>query len=113
MSVFIDIIKGKCPNCKKEKVFNANGNLLILKLPKMHEKCPNCKYKFEREPGYFIGAMYVSYALTIAEMVAFFIFFNLILGIDFTMFIYISITCLLLLSMFNFRLSRLIWMYMI
>jgi uncharacterized protein (DUF983 family) len=31
--------------------------------PKMHESCSICDLKFERESGYFLGAMYVSYAL--------------------------------------------------
>jgi hypothetical protein len=31
----------------------------------MNERCPACGLKFEREPGYFLGAMYVSYALGI------------------------------------------------
>ena len=29
----------------------------------MHERCPGCGLKFECEPGYFLGAMYFSYAL--------------------------------------------------
>ena len=32
-------------------------------LPKMFERCPVCDLRFEREPGYFMGAMYISYAL--------------------------------------------------
>jgi Protein of unknown function (DUF983) len=31
----------------------------------MNERCPNCNLKFEREEGYFLGAMYVSYALSL------------------------------------------------
>jgi uncharacterized protein (DUF983 family) len=31
--------------------------------PKMHERCSVCDLKFDREPGYFLGAMYVSYGL--------------------------------------------------
>jgi uncharacterized protein (DUF983 family) len=31
----------------------------------MHERCPACGLRFEREPGYFVGAMYVSYALSV------------------------------------------------
>jgi len=31
----------------------------------MHERCPVCDLKFEREPGYFLGAMYVSYGIGI------------------------------------------------
>ena len=31
----------------------------------MHRACPACGLVFEREPGYFVGAMYVSYALAV------------------------------------------------
>jgi len=31
----------------------------------MWEQCPNCGLKFEREPGYFLGAMYISYVLAL------------------------------------------------
>ena len=35
----------------------------------MNEKCDHCGLKFELEPGFFIGAMYVSYAFGVAIMV--------------------------------------------
>ncbi len=31
----------------------------------MNEQCPSCDIEFSREPGYFSGAMYFSYALAI------------------------------------------------
>ena len=31
----------------------------------MFERCPVCRLQFEREPGYFVAAMYVSYALAV------------------------------------------------
>lgn len=31
----------------------------------MYEQCPVCGLRFEREPGYFLGAMYISYALAL------------------------------------------------
>ena len=31
----------------------------------MHERCPACGLKFEREQGYFLGAMYFSYMIAI------------------------------------------------
>ena len=34
----------------------------------MHERCEDCDLKFEREPGYFLGAMYVSYGLALATI---------------------------------------------
>jgi hypothetical protein len=36
----------------------------------MHPSCPACGLRFEREPGYFTGAMYVSYALAVPVMAA-------------------------------------------
>jgi hypothetical protein len=29
----------------------------------MHERCVVCGLNFEREPGYFLGAMYISYGI--------------------------------------------------
>ncbi len=34
----------------------------------MHERCSICDLKFEREPGYFLGAMYFSFALGVLIM---------------------------------------------
>ena len=31
----------------------------------MHERCPVCDLKFEREEGYFLGAMYISYGMAL------------------------------------------------
>lgn len=36
----------------------------------MHERCPNCGLLFEREHGYFTGAMIVSYMLGIPTLAA-------------------------------------------
>jgi hypothetical protein len=36
----------------------------------MYELCPNCGLKFEREEGYFLGAMYISYGLALVTIVA-------------------------------------------
>ncbi len=47
-----------CPRCGDGAVF---GTLL-----RMHRACPACGLEFEREPGYFLGAMYFSYALAVA-----------------------------------------------
>ena len=32
----------------------------------MNDRCPACDLLFNREPGYFLGAMYISYALALA-----------------------------------------------
>jgi len=34
----------------------------------MHERCPVCDLKFEREEGYFLGAMYISYGVALVTI---------------------------------------------
>lgn len=35
----------------------------------MWPQCPNCGLKYEREAGYFLGAMYISYGLGLIAIV--------------------------------------------
>lgn len=37
----------------------------------MHERCSACGLKFEREQGYFLGAMYIGYALGVGVLALF------------------------------------------
>jgi uncharacterized protein (DUF983 family) len=106
------LLKGKCPKCETGDVFKTKGNLFLFRMPVMHENCPHCGHKFEREPGYFFGAMYVSYALTVAEAVAVFVAWELFMPgqYDYRVILLILLPQILLWFV-NFRLSRIIWMY--
>lgn len=111
MRKLVDVLNCKCPNCKKGKIFMNGGNILLFNIPKMNVRCTECNYKFERETGFFFGAMFVSYALAVAQMI-----FSLVLFwyfIDFSPLRVFLIICTnaLLLSTVNFKLSRTIWIY--
>ncbi|MCG3165780.1 MAG: hypothetical protein POELPBGB_01555 [Bacteroidia bacterium] len=109
----ISLLKGKCPKCETGDVFKTKGNLFLFQMPVMNETCPHCAHKFEREPGFFWGAMYVSYALAVAEMVSVFVAWSVLLpdaAYDYKI-IVLFISVLVLLIFPNFRLSRIIWMY--
>ena len=41
----------------------------------MHEKCPVCGLRFEREQGYFLGAMYFSYLISIPPVLVLLLLF--------------------------------------
>lgn len=112
MSDIINLIRGKCPNCEKGNIFSDKGNIFLFRMPKMHHKCGNCNYTFVQEPGYFFGAMYVSYALAIAEMIAILVIAKFILGLG-NMYVFAIVAVVAVaFSTFNFRMSRTIWMYM-
>ncbi len=72
----------------------------------MNEKCSSCDLKYQIEPSFFYGAMYVSYALNVAIGIAIFVMLYLFstcsLGYLF-MFIIIGI---LLVQPFVLRWSR-------
>jgi uncharacterized protein (DUF983 family) len=57
------IVRQRCPRCRMGSIFRYS---IFRGFPKMHERCPACDLRFDREPGYFLGAMYVSYGLGIA-----------------------------------------------
>lgn len=46
----------------------------------MYPVCPNCGLKYEREPGYFLGSIYVNYGLTALVTTFTYIAFHIVLG---------------------------------
>lgn len=112
MSAISGILGEKCPKCEKGKVFYKKGNPLLFTMPRMNERCPVCDHQFEKEPGYFFGSMYVSYGLTVAEMIAVFVI-SYFLTDNYALILVIIAIMAVLLSTFNFRLSRMIWIYML
>ncbi|WP_255497874.1 DUF983 domain-containing protein [Flavobacterium sp. I3-2] len=75
----------------------------------MNQECKVCNYSFHRETGFYFGAMYMSYALTVAEMVAVFVI-GLILSLSFLQMFIGVVIIVLLLSTFNYKMSRLMWL---
>ncbi len=62
MARWKDILRERCPRCREGRIFRGSPLRGMLSV---HERCPVCGLRFEREQGYFLGAMYVSYALSI------------------------------------------------
>jgi uncharacterized protein (DUF983 family) len=46
----------RCPLCGQGRLFRS---WLV-----MHKECPHCGVPFEREPGFFLGSIYINYGLT-------------------------------------------------
>lgn len=109
MSKFRPILSGACPICGKGKIFETKGSLLHLKAPKMYERCSECNYRFDKEPGYFFGAMYISYGMAIAELLPVFLIFTWFLPLSW-MFV-LMLLVLILTMFFNYRVSRVLWIH--
>ena len=62
------IFKAKCPQCQSGKMFKKSA-LQLNGFTEMFDTCSVCGLTFEVEPGFFWGAMYVSYGITTAMMI--------------------------------------------
>ena len=99
------IARGLCPRCRQGRVFRS--------LMSMNETCPSCGHRFEREPGFFLGAMYVSYGLAV-------VIYLMLLGLAALalrgrpQLVVFGAALLMLLPCvpFLFRYSRLIWLHL-
>lgn len=60
------ILTGKCPQCHKESMYQSKNLYNPAKIIKMNETCSHCGLKYEIEPSFFYGAMYVNYGVSVA-----------------------------------------------
>lgn len=93
----------RCPNCYRGEIFKS--------LWQMHETCPVCGLRYEREQGYFMNAIFFGYILG----------FLAILPVTIILFLYdvapiwflvSTLLVLTLLSPLIFRYSRALWMHL-
>ncbi len=113
-NTIISIAEMRCPQCREGKMFHSH-TYDLKNVGNMHKQCDKCGKSFSPEPGFYFGATYVSYALTVA--VAFFTFWAAFPFIGWswdkvnTYLIIIGIV-LVLLTPVLYRFSRTIWLYM-
>lgn len=86
--------------------------LNFTKFDKMRSNCPNCNFRFEVEPGFFIGAMYISYVMVVALMFFFGLLLFYVFGDPATWVYIISFPAIVILLLpFIFRFSRVLYLY--
>ncbi|WP_240964574.1 DUF983 domain-containing protein [Flavivirga algicola] len=78
----------------------------------MNDTCKKCNFKFEKEPGFFFGAMFVSYALAVAEFIGVFVMSYFIFGLSLLVSFFTIVLSAILLSTLNYKVSRTIWIYL-
>ena len=76
----------------------------------MHERCSVCGLVYEREPGYFTGAMVVSYVLAVPTF-GIIVIALLVAGLDTGVALLAGAALYLVLAPFILRYSRVIWLH--
>lgn len=108
-SKLYSIFKMKCPRCQEGDFFLSHPYDL-KKAGNLHSHCSECNLKYAKEPGFYFGAMYVSYALGVALFVTLWVSFNLFFpSIDLFWQIAIITISFIVLAPYFYALSKIIW----
>jgi uncharacterized protein (DUF983 family) len=108
---FESLIKGRCPRCRKGHIF-IKPILNPFSITVMNKKCPNCNLVFEKEPGFFNGAMYISYAFSVGLfLVTGFSAFYLLNDPPTWVYMTTIISLVILFFPYNFKYSRILMLY--
>lgn len=103
------ILHSKCPRCHEGSYFVTGNPYNMKKFDKMYKECPVCSQSFEMETGFYYGAMYVSYGLSVAFGIAMFLVLCTAAGMTLDHFFIVVAVMLIVMIPLVYRLSRLIW----
>jgi hypothetical protein len=110
MKRLISIFTFKCPRCLKGEFLVSRNFYNLNKAGEVKECCSNCELKYTKETGFYYGAMYVSYGLSMALIISIFValtvlYPNYSMGLLFTL-IGLSV---LIMTPILYALSKIIW----
>jgi len=111
LGLWSSIFNMKCPRCRVGDLFETQ-TFSFQKSFDMPSRCPHCEQKYVLEPGFYYGAMFISYIIT-----GWFCLFLLgLLMIIFKINVWTSFTILIIilaiLFVWFFRISRSLWIHM-
>jgi uncharacterized protein (DUF983 family) len=97
------IVRSRCPRCLAGAVWRS--------LFGMNDNCPVCGLHFEREPGYWTGAMVASYALGVPVLLALVLAISLLTRWDVVPALVVADIAFLAVAPFIWRYSRVVWLH--
>lgn len=107
-SKLYSITRFKCPRCHEGDLYKTPLSSLEG-IYNMHDNCPKCGQDFQKEPGFYWGAMYIGYALSsgymLTGMFLCIFLFNLTVNQSFVLTIFGGVLIVPIIA----RLARAIW----
>lgn len=104
------VVRSKCPRCNLDNLYIDNNPYHLSKLAAMKPHCEKCGQSYEPEAGFYYGAMYVSYALGVAFMVAPSLLMSYFFDVSFGVLLTFIITMYVVGFPLFFRYARNIWL---
>ncbi len=103
------ILHFKCPYCQEGDFFKARPYNL-RRIGEMYDRCPVCGGRYMIEPGFYFGAMYVSYAIGAAIAISVWVAFLVLAPVAAPHWILVVVGMITVLAgPYVFALSRIIW----
>ena len=108
-SFLYSIFYFKCPSCCEGDFFISHPYNLS-RIGDLYKQCSSCKTKFSKEPGFYYGAMYVSYAFAVALSFLVYVIFELVVvSYEIKTFIIAYSILVVFLSPYLYALSKIFW----
>jgi uncharacterized protein (DUF983 family) len=106
------VLNNKCPRCHEGNFWKVNNPYDLKNFAKMNNRCPVCNEDFKRETGYYFGATYVSYGLTVGFGIFLYAIFGWYFNMETIPFLILFSAFLVILLPVFYRSARLIWINM-
>ena len=112
---FWQLFACKCPRCRQGNMFETSNPWRLKTTMRMNKYCPVCNQPLDIEVGFYYGASYVSYALSIALSVATLLIWWVVIGFSlndnrFFYWLIFNAIFLVLLQPYLMRLARTGWL---
>jgi hypothetical protein len=93
-----------CPRCGGGKLFRG--------LMRMNDACPQCRFRYQREPGYFLGSAYINYGVTALTLTIAYVVLRFGRGYSDAVIAGPLVAFCVLFPLFFFRYARALWLAM-
>jgi len=101
-AVLARALRLRCPRCGRSGLYEGWF--------RMHERCAACGLRYEREQGYFVGAIYVNYALTASLGLGSVLLLDNLLGLSLAQQLVLAVPLMLFAPLLFFRHARSLWL---
>ncbi|WP_246289505.1 DUF983 domain-containing protein [Hymenobacter terrestris] len=111
-SMLAGVVQQRCPRCRRGPLFTHSA-LNLAHFTEMPAQCPVCSQVYEPEPGFYWGAMYISFGFSTGMMLVIGALVYYLLG-DPDTWVYITAVAIVavLMTPSNLRYSRTLMLYL-
>lgn len=109
-NILYSMTLNKCSRCHQGDVFVSKNPYKLSRMFEMHKTCSHCHLEYEREPSFFYGALYVSYAISSGWFMIWFALQSFILNWETLHFAFFITGFIIAVAPLTLRWSRLIWL---